>query len=1111
MVDDEAVLDEFLDRALRARAEGSAFDLAEDLARHPHLELRFQELLCLAGIVAVVRPELPPVVRGHEILGELGRGASGIVFLARQEKLQRLVALKILAPHHLASSAARARFHHEARTIASIHHPNIVLIHDVIDQPAMSAYSMEWVDGHTLEELVVRDASSLPDSRSSLAFYCKTLSAIARAVDRVHAAELIHRDIKPSNILVHRDGTPKLSDFGLVLDPNFTMGTHSGVFLGTVSFAAPEQLENAVSGTPRDLDARADIYSLGATLFHALTRRPPSLKREPVAILEDIGQGMPLLRHFRPDLPRELEAILDMAMDRRPDRRYASAAQFADDLDRFLSFERVRAKTIPLTRNVWRRVRRHRRWLVMGAVLFLVAALLTAAVARMLWKQEERRRAIPVRVAEHWRLARMALLDRNAGERAYVHIHRVDGYPAEPNTADLVLALEHYDRALSLRPDAAIAAERNLVDAIRTGKGSGSTNGGPFLRGLRAYLRSDTGTCIEAWSPLGLTRNPFVDAALGQVFLHQDQPSRAIVRLMEGAKSYPDCGFLLVDLADAAMQVDEVDFALEQLVRARELGNLLPWGADVRVEACCYAKRGEVQRARELFEYVMRNHQAPNSRRHYAAWLSRWGDHDHAATVMWESWFMSSKSPPFVKELKRIYLRWWDAKDQVERLRVIERLFAGDRMLSRQLKTVLDYLLKKEETPTLDPPNTSEERNRSSLERQEWLLPMTEHLLSRRVALTPEGASMLARLASWLMRLSTDRGSTRIFVAVLFGLAHHLYDVRLARTSMSLGFEFEEPSTFPHDAALVTSDFNGEGSEENFSVLGAHAGAPGRFQIQTIGYPGARACIMSGDLHDPTRTTKYTSFRFNPQVPVDFSMRLRVQELPRAFLETIVANGHTKATLRIESPNRILLNRVCMVAPFDILDGEFHVYRLRLDSSLGIQLILDGAVFVEIVGDPSSSNGWSIGDGGGISDGDNVCAEWDYVRFRNELSPVGLPDRECITVSLLSADGTERLATSSASRGSGWVLREGVIRPALRVIDGPLVVSVLRVPGAYASPEQLEGLALDPWLVNPSTGHGSQVSLFPLPVMSCMSSFSCRAASLNAESADIRISQTIRL
>ncbi len=411
---DQDFLDEVFDRIVASLEEGRPVDCAELAADHAHLLGQVEELAWLAQQVAVGASHSLPAVPGYTLLGELGRGGMGTVFLAQQERLgDRPVALKLLPTSVAQSAAARKRFRIEARAIARLRHPNVVSVHDVVDEGGVYAYAMEWVEGRSLADLLEhlrqeygrkngrsdnhesdqRSSSprqpSIPDVRAFLdasetdlrehasyvVYICRLGVALARALAAVHREGLLHRDVKPSNILLRRDGTPLLSDFGLARDTASTQVTEPGQFVGTLAYAAPEQLR----GEQEKLDGRTDVYGLGVTLYHALTLELPFLGKSTSALLREIERGQVVsLRRTNSGAPHDLQTIISKAIDADPARRYADADALAFDLNAVLAGEPIRAKPPSLTYVLGKRIRRHGSSVLLGAML--LALLLTVGV-----------------------------------------------------------------------------------------------------------------------------------------------------------------------------------------------------------------------------------------------------------------------------------------------------------------------------------------------------------------------------------------------------------------------------------------------------------------------------------------------------------------------------------------------------------------------------------------------------------------------------------------------------------------------------------------------------------------------------------------------------------
>lgn len=410
--DDQSFLDSVFEVALRAAEDGVEIEARDLLGDRAHLEREVEELLAIARQSATTRlePILVPRLPGYEILTELGRGGMGTVYLARQERLGgRCVALKLMSLAAVGSRRARERFRAEGVAIGRLQHPNIVAVHDVVETPGVFAYAMELVDGVSLQKLIdelrqrhtppraedlaeiVRgispaDVDPLSSSagilpiRSFADFAVGVGIAIARALDAVHRAGLLHRDVKPSNILLRRDGRPLLSDFGLVHALGSPHTTQAGHFVGTPAYAPPEQL----TGDSPSLDARGDVYALGATLYNLFSLRTPYQGRSAHQILHEIEQGrLEPLEKLAPWTPADVALIITKAMDPARERRYHTAGALADDLERFARREPILARP-PSTWYVTRRFAQRHRGLVLGlcaAFVVLIAGLVGTSMA----------------------------------------------------------------------------------------------------------------------------------------------------------------------------------------------------------------------------------------------------------------------------------------------------------------------------------------------------------------------------------------------------------------------------------------------------------------------------------------------------------------------------------------------------------------------------------------------------------------------------------------------------------------------------------------------------------------------------------------------------------
>jgi serine/threonine-protein kinase len=284
-----------------------------------------------------------------ELLEELGRGGMGVVYKARQKDLGRLVALKVVLASQLAAQDVIERFHDEARAAAAVQHPNITALYDagqVLGQPYIA---MQYIDGPSLAQRLHQGAMS-PDTAARI------VAAVAVAVDHLHCKGAVHRDLKPSNVILDNQGTPYITDFGLVkMLTGDSHKTITGVILGTPSYMAPEQ----AAGRAAEVGPQSDIYSIGAILYECLTGRPPFREATPLDTLVQVLEGEPARpREINPAIPHALEAICLRCLEKTPQRRYPSAAAVANNLERYLKGEPVDGQTAGLLPRFGRWFRR---------------------------------------------------------------------------------------------------------------------------------------------------------------------------------------------------------------------------------------------------------------------------------------------------------------------------------------------------------------------------------------------------------------------------------------------------------------------------------------------------------------------------------------------------------------------------------------------------------------------------------------------------------------------------------------------------------------------------------------------------------------------------------
>ncbi len=303
----------------------------------------------------------------YELIEEISRGGMGIVYKARQRRLNRIVALKMILTGELAGPEEVLRFHSEAEAAAQLDHPGIVPIHEIGEHQGQHFYSMGFIDGQSLADQL-RPGPLSPNHAAAL------LIKIAIAVDYANAQGVIHRDLKPANILIDSDGKPRVTDFGVAkrMEGNSDL-TRSGQILGTPAYMPPEQAACRLD----QIGPTTDVYSLGAILYATLTGRPPFESASPVDTLMQVLEGEPTLPSKRQaGIPRGLESICMKCLEKKPVDRYATAGQLADDLRRFLQSEPIAARPADIGQRLRRWGRREpglvAHWLGLFSILITV-------------------------------------------------------------------------------------------------------------------------------------------------------------------------------------------------------------------------------------------------------------------------------------------------------------------------------------------------------------------------------------------------------------------------------------------------------------------------------------------------------------------------------------------------------------------------------------------------------------------------------------------------------------------------------------------------------------------------------------------------------------------
>jgi predicted Ser/Thr protein kinase len=311
-------------------------------------------------------PAAPRTLGNLDIFEELGRGGMGVVYRGRQKFANREVAVKVIADNLAARPDVAERFAAEIEVLAGLKHPNIVQIYEVGEDAGCLYYAMELLPGGSLagegkQQLAPAEAAAI-------------VQQLADAVHAAHEAGVIHRDIKPGNVLLAADGSPKLSDFGLVkwLDQDEGM-TETGAVLGTPSYMAPEQAAGSKHGA---LGPHTDVYGLGATLYKLLTGVVPFRGENTFETVKRVLNEQPVPpRRLRPEIHRDLEAVCLKCLEKDPARRYATAEALADDLRRWRMGDPTRARPVGWRRRLWLAVRRRAR---LVAALAVVGAAVAA-------------------------------------------------------------------------------------------------------------------------------------------------------------------------------------------------------------------------------------------------------------------------------------------------------------------------------------------------------------------------------------------------------------------------------------------------------------------------------------------------------------------------------------------------------------------------------------------------------------------------------------------------------------------------------------------------------------------------------------------------------------
>jgi eukaryotic-like serine/threonine-protein kinase len=498
------------------------------------LSLEPETASCDVGADTMGHADRPGRLGDFQLLREIGRGGMGVVYAARQISLDRQVALKLLPFAAVLDAKQVTRFKHEAQAAAQLHHPNIVPVFAIGAERGIHYYAMHYVDGQPLDEVIrqlrqqakggsrqqsrwqrmdgshrsAQDDASLPgasppgdstnrwsltehstETRGFFRFVARLGVQAARALHAAHEAGIVHRDVKPSNLLLDAEGKLWVTDFGLARirsDPHLT---RTGELVGTMRYMSPEQ----AFGRSIEVDHRSDIYSLGATLYELMTLCRVVRGEQGPELLRQLERDPRRPRALNPRVPADLENIVLKSLERHRDGRYASAAEMADDLQRFLDGLPTRARPLSLSQRVAKWGRRHQRFVAVSACFMLLATCLTTACSLWVLRENAQKEQALQQAREN-----LALADANfrAAREAVDHFgaqvaERLADVPAAQQTRQALLldTLRYYQRFVAQSTDDRTLLKDIAVTHAKIGDLSERT--GQTLQAIAAYQQAE--------------------------------------------------------------------------------------------------------------------------------------------------------------------------------------------------------------------------------------------------------------------------------------------------------------------------------------------------------------------------------------------------------------------------------------------------------------------------------------------------------------------------------------------------------------------------------------------------------------------------------------------